>query len=800
MLPPSVMKRPSEPGASKGFLVALFCTGHAACLLSEEPGAKDAQEEISFDPAFAVAPLSRLEISPPTPPEIERARVQSEATRLSLLGVNTRVHVTPTTHGVWTTHGDERVWRLTLRSRGAQFIALVLGDFTIDPGDEFYVESADGGREGPYAADAKNSYGGLFIPQMPGDEVTLVLVQAPGPRRTEHPVDLTVSLVTHGLVDLGGTLAGRPGGARVHGGADDLTNSAHPAKAIGFTCGPGIQCSPYDTSPWNVVRRGEVFIAISSTNFSGASGSFINNTDNDCTPYVLTAEHVMPDQISPANATYFYNYQLPSCAGTAPVTQRRIGSVLRADWGRTVGEVGDDATNGSDFALTELSSAPAGSPQVRFNGWSRSTTASSGGATIHHPNNNPAEMAIDNNPLSASSTWAWLVGNYEDGATFSGSSGAPLFNASARIVGQLNGGVKNLECDPNTTINEKFGRFDKSWTGGGTSATRLKDHLDPLNTNAASIAGRDSQFPQICSGVGGLSLAEFTAKAEDSSDFFRPGTSGVLVVTVAYVGDPDDKVSDVALNLTAAAGAGVKEPHQAVAGSLGAGQQATVEVPVTISDDVKCGEHILVTLDFTGTLGKPPKDAEWDGGWHPQREIVIGEKQVQTVFGEIYLPQKMWDASEPWSIQGDFPAAGGEAALVAVGAGDTSLTSPAIELGTGFTLEFEHRHDSENFFDGGVFEYSIAGSGAWEDGGHLLSVGGYTSTIWGNTASELAGRNAWSGDSGGWRKVVVELNGLAGQTIQLRWRFVSDDQEHQDAIWNLRGLKFLQTTYSCEKG
>lgn len=69
----------------------------------------------------------------------------------------------------------------------------------------------------------------------------------------------------------------------------------------------------------------------------------------------------------------------------------------------------------------------------------------------------------------------------EWGGTQGGSSGGPFFDQWHRIIGQVFG-VK-AENDDNPCHPEVFGgRFDVSWTGGGTSGTRLSDWLDPSNS------------------------------------------------------------------------------------------------------------------------------------------------------------------------------------------------------------------------------------------------------------------------------------------------------------------------------
>ena len=76
-------------------------------------------------------------------------------------------------------------------------------------------------------------------------------------------------------------------------------------------------------------------------------------------------------------------------------------------------------------------------------------------------------------------------------------------------------------------------------------------------------------------------------------------------------------------------------------------------------------------------------------------------------------------------------------------------------------------------YDGGVLEIAIGG-GSYTDvvaaGGSFVS-GGYNTTLSGDFSNPLAGRQAWSGDSGAFATTVVNLPATAaGQNIQLRWR------------------------------
>jgi len=111
---------------------------------------------------------------------------------------------------------------------------------------------------------------------------------------------------------------------------------------------------------------------------------------------------------------------------------------------------------------------------------------------------------------------------------------------------------------------------------------------------------------------------------------------------------------------------------------------------------------------------------------------------------------------------------------------DKRLDSPtiAIPLSSGAQVTFRQNRDLESTFDGGVLEISIAG-GAFQDilaAGGSFATGGYNATISTAFGSPIAGRQAWSGASGGFITSTANLPAAAaGQNIVLRWRMGSDN-------------------------
>ena len=117
--------------------------------------------------------------------------------------------------------------------------------------------------------------------------------------------------------------------------------------------------------------------------------------------------------------------------------------------------------------------------------------------------------------------------------------------------------------------------------------------------------------------------------------------------------------------------------------------------------------------------------------------------------------------------------------------------SPVLTFRNNFNSEFS----DGVFWDGGVLEISAPNI----SGGDFLDftdshVGGsctsgcYTGELSGDASNPLAGRMAWSGNSGGYIDTAINLGpNLIGQTITLRFRFGSDEAAAATG-WHIDGL------------
>ncbi|MCO6497163.1 MAG: trypsin-like peptidase domain-containing protein [Chitinophagaceae bacterium] len=213
------------------------------------------------------------------------------------------------------------------------------------------------------------------------------------------------------------------------------------------------------------------------------SASLVMNTCNTTKPYILTANHCVEQNgsvINTNNSTFEFLWFSPTCTPTTNTTSTWLfnGATIRARWEQ------------SDFALLELNQTIPQTANLTFLGWSRSTTPPISSVGIHHPMGDIMKISMENSPALIGDVrnfpnTAWRV-QWDVGTVQGGSSGSPLFDQTThRLVGQLFSNTQPASPPCNQQSGgTNYGRFDTSWTGGGTNSTRLSNWLDPTGTNA----------------------------------------------------------------------------------------------------------------------------------------------------------------------------------------------------------------------------------------------------------------------------------------------------------------------------
>lgn len=359
-------------------------------------------------------------------------------------------------------------WRTRVQSAGALGLALEFSRYSLPEGAALWLYDEDGRLvQGPYTQANHTPEGKLWTAIVPG-AAAVVELRVPTEKRSD--VQLELGQLSHAFLDL----------AKVESWSQAKSGS----------CNVDTICA--DGNNWRDEIRSVAHITIG--NEFVCTGQLLNSVPQDTARLFITANHCEIGQgtTTPASSVVFYwNYQTSSCSGTPDgiLTQNQSGSTLLA------GDVG------SDFTLVQLNQTPPTSFNVHLAGWDARNTAPQSGVSIHHPSGDEKRISTYTAPAVATpvcidesitgactrSVQAWRV-NWARGTTEGGSSGGGLWNQSHRLVGVLSGG--NASCS-NLSGDDYYARLSVAYTANAAASGQLKVWLDPANTGATNIAGRN---------------------------------------------------------------------------------------------------------------------------------------------------------------------------------------------------------------------------------------------------------------------------------------------------------------------
>jgi lysyl endopeptidase len=385
--------------------------------------------------------------------------------------VPTDVDFTTENSGEWTNLPDgSRLWQLHVRSDKAAGLAFTLENFKLPKGAKLYMHSPDGKEIlGSYDADNNSESRKFFIGFINGKEAVLAYSEPKNTPNNATTAPFVIKKVYHAYTKETLSVTGFGNALPCH---------------ININCPQGAN--------WQTQKRGVVRIRVVATEGVGwCSGSLINTTRQDGTPYVLSAYHCADGlTIDYAQWTFFFNYESPNCNN--PTTEPVLKSLQ--------GCIGRSGSRETDFLLFELNQRIPADFNAHFNGWNRDSTVLPTSETmIHHPNGDIKKISLGVNPptiLTDSIVWSnnavspansHLQYKLEQGGMEPGSSGSPMFDQFGRIVAQLHGGIN--QADKCSIVYVLGGWLAKSWNGNGTPTSRLKDWLDPTNSNVLTLNG-----------------------------------------------------------------------------------------------------------------------------------------------------------------------------------------------------------------------------------------------------------------------------------------------------------------------
>ncbi len=463
------------------------------------------------------------------------------------MGVSVVIDKTLQNSGTWTIIPDVgKVWRMQISVDGALALGIYYDNFFIPEGGELFLYNYDKTQTIGAFTHTNNPESHLFSTQfIEGDKVTLEYFQ---PDNVNQDAMISISEVAYAYRDI------------------EIINDNERSS---WWCMINVACEEGDD--WENQIKGVARMSIKiGGSYYWCSGSLINNTDNDRTPYFLTAAHCGEGSNSnDRNQWIFYfNFQASSCNGSSSGYNATTGCQLRAN-------DPSFADDGSDFYLVEFNNSIPNSFDVFFSGWNRtnSNEDAGNGVGIHHPAGDIKKISTYDTPLVSSTFWngnpshwklTWAQTVNGKSIMQGGSSGSPVFDSNGLIMGDLTGGWTSNSCtNPSPAY---YGKIWYSWDhNGNTAATRLQDWLDPGNTGMEKLPGVSWQIiPPIADYI-----ADNTEITQGDTVFFtdlsepgvyewdwtfesgNPGTSTEENPWVVY---PDTGYMDVSLTVTNADG------------------------------------------------------------------------------------------------------------------------------------------------------------------------------------------------------------------------------------------------------
>lgn len=365
--------------------------------------------------------------------------------------------------GNWEPAAGGRLWRLTIASPGARSLNFMFDKFFLPPGAELYLYNADRSVVmGPITTTQNTATKVFATDLLQGEAVTFELFE---------PVAFQGQSVLHA--------------DQVVHGYQDLPGQPYAGYGQSAPCNVDINCAA--GNDWQTESNAVALLLLPNGQYS--TGTLLNDNCQSLTPNFLTAYHSV-NGLDASRMVFRFQYKSPTCAGPEGVNYLSFsGAQVVAAYEPT------------DFALLRLNQRPLPSSPIAYAGWSRIATPATSAATLHHAAGDVMKISLAPSGVQPFLSTYWHA-DFAVGTTQPGSSGAALFDQNHRVIGQLYGDATPDRRDYCVKHNGDYGRFDLSWTGGGTPQTRLSDWLttDPSVAQVPalpvipSIAGPD----QVC--------------------------------------------------------------------------------------------------------------------------------------------------------------------------------------------------------------------------------------------------------------------------------------------------------------
>ena len=345
---------------------------------------------------------------------------------------------------------EGKIWKYKIQSKNTYSIALFFSKYVLPEGAELFIYNEDlSSVFGAFTSKNNKEYGSLAVADFPGQELTIEYFE---PSSASFEGTLILGQVGQSY---------RP--------VFDIGLKSTELDHVNINCEPG---SRHKMEKQSVAK---ITFQIDNSGYL-CSGALINNSNNDGTPYFLTANHCLSTNAAANTLVATFNFESASCGGFASSGNTLSGSNLVV------------TSQASDVTLLRLIETPPSDYQPYYAGWNSVDDDSVDYVVgIHHPAGIDKKIYVDYDKVFSSPQRFSIDGEYtapphfywytepEVGFTEGGSSGSPLFDSTKKIIGQLTGGGEDFSWDI-------YGKISRSWPV-------LKASLDPGNKTDGKLDG-----------------------------------------------------------------------------------------------------------------------------------------------------------------------------------------------------------------------------------------------------------------------------------------------------------------------
>lgn len=375
----------------------------------------------------------------------------------------------------------QKIYRLRVATHsGARAINLYYKDFFIpQDGGELFIYTPDKKNVlGAYNYNTHSNHGAFATEILPGSEVILEYVLPQSSKEILPSIHIDgVNYIFNSHIAQAFSQEEQNTTKREVQDSEDQVDR--------HECVINVNCPEGDA--WNAEKASVVQLFLVTKQYSGScTGSLLNNTNEDFTPLILTAGHCVGNEPPlPTDAVwdkfmFSFHFAKPSCSNASYSEAKRIKTMVGCK------PLAYSSVNKrSDGLLLQITQDIPLSYRVYYSGWDSSADMPKGLLGMHHPAADVMKLSYLNPPRIVN-LGQWNDGSslgcknchfaftFNEGDTYGGSSGSPIWNQDHRIVGTLTGGAQVAGCHGSNL----YGRLNAHWDRFA-SEKDLDDNVKP---------------------------------------------------------------------------------------------------------------------------------------------------------------------------------------------------------------------------------------------------------------------------------------------------------------------------------